>query len=112
MQLTPEVYNEIRQSMEHHDYVSVRAEALREGEAIGEARGEVTGGLRQLHNVAQRLKDRGVPAAEIAETSGVEARLRPRYLEVHARPLSWVRSRLDGKPLGFGQGPDNLETEP
>ncbi|MEI6680953.1 MAG: Rpn family recombination-promoting nuclease/putative transposase [Spirochaetales bacterium] len=67
MQLTPEVYNEIRQSMEHHDYASVRGEALREGEAIGVSKGKTEGKVE----VAVALLADGMGVAKVAAITGL-----------------------------------------
>ncbi|MEI8096313.1 MAG: Rpn family recombination-promoting nuclease/putative transposase [Spirochaetales bacterium] len=55
LMLEPEVYREIHESMERMDYFSVKAEASR----------------MEQRRIAQRLKDRHVPAGEIAEITGL-----------------------------------------
>ncbi|MEI8095839.1 MAG: Rpn family recombination-promoting nuclease/putative transposase [Spirochaetales bacterium] len=55
LMLEPEVYREIHESMEHHDYVSVRGEGYREAKA----------------EVATALLARGMSVAEVAELTGL-----------------------------------------
>ncbi len=55
LMLEPEVYREIHDSMERMDYFSVKAEASR----------------MEQHRIARRLKERKVPATEIAEITGL-----------------------------------------
>jgi predicted transposase/invertase (TIGR01784 family) len=55
LMLEPEVYREIHESMEHHDYVSVRGEGYREGKA----------------EVATALLARGMSVAEVVEVTGL-----------------------------------------
>ena len=87
LMFTPEVYQEIRDVMERSDWISARAEAVREGlaqgvaqgvaqgQVLGEARGvllgEAAGGLKVQRKIAQRLKSRGVAPSEIAEITGL-----------------------------------------
>ncbi len=63
MRIAPEVYDEIRRSMALHDIASYKGEAFRDGEA--------TGGHREQRKIAQRLKDRNMSTAEIAEITGL-----------------------------------------
>ena len=68
LMLEPEVYREIHESMEHHDYVSVRGEGYREGEAVGEVRGIEKGKAE----VAVALLDEGMSVAKVAELTGLQ----------------------------------------
>ncbi len=72
LMLEPEVYREIHESMEHHDYVSVRGEGYREGEAVGEARGEARGIEKGKAEVAIALLDEGMSPAKVAELTGLQ----------------------------------------
>jgi len=74
LMLEPEVYREIHESMEHHDYVSVRGEGYREGEAAGLVKGEARGEERLTQErvrVAVALLAEGMSVAKVAELTGL-----------------------------------------